>query len=55
MTEAQASWNEERKLLVDLLEKNQKLTQSTQNALLNEKREIEEHHRKLEESMRSRI
>ena len=26
MAEAQSAWNEERKLLVDLLEKNQKLT-----------------------------
>ena len=53
--EAQATWVEERKLLVDLLEKNQKLTASTQAALMNEKQEIEEHHRKLEESMRNRI
>ena len=55
LAEAQATWVEERKLLVDLLEKNQKLTASTQAALMNEKQEIEEHHRKLEESMRNRI
>mmetsp|Transcript_9854 Transcript_9854/g.19515 ORF Transcript_9854/g.19515 Transcript_9854/m.19515 type:complete len:1161 (-) Transcript_9854:77-3559(-) len=52
---APSSWLEEKRLLMDMLEKSQRIAQTTQLSFQNDKTEIEDQQRRIEESLKGQI